>query len=80
MWIKVQALFKDEMPDVEWDMLDREGRYAASHPNEFRFNTDDLICYNKTYSENETTINLKEYGSIMICMTIEEFDEIIFPK
>ncbi len=77
MWIQTQALFKNKIDKVEWDLMSDDEQLEATHASDYRFNSDELVCYNNA-SNGQTTIVLKEYGSIIICMTVQELDKIIF--
>lgn len=77
MWIKTTGLFKSEMSKVEWDLFNDDEKYENSEPMLYRFNTEHLICYNES-SHGQTTIMLREYGTIVIDMKVSELDKIIF--
>ncbi len=80
MWIKTTAQFRSGIPDVEWEMLDEEQQYEATEPREFRFNTDDVFCYNESRKENAVTVHFKHSHdySLTVNMTYQELDKIIF--
>lgn len=79
MWVKTKAYFRpDHISMVIWDTYDSDQKMENAEPIPFRFNTDEIVCYNKT-SSGETTIRFKRYeDTTTVLISIEEMDRLIF--
>lgn len=77
MFIHCNAYFRDEMSDVEYDLLSNEQRMSACSPRAFRFRLEELVSYNAASDPSCTTIRLKNGWDIITDLSIKKLDAII---
>ncbi len=77
MWIKTTARFRFDVSDTEWDLMNDEQKVDACEQRKFRFNTEELQCYNES-KMGGTTIVLKDGYSITVDMDVMQIDKIVF--
>ncbi len=82
MWIKTTAKFRPKsISDTEWEMYNKQQQEDACEERDFRFDTEELISYNRGSDPSTTTLDFRHYdGSITVDTPIEELDALFFPK
>ena len=80
MWVSTSAKFiPDNVSEEEWSNYTPEQKMERYILTPYRFDTDDIISYNKS-SGSGTTIRFRNGDSITIRDEIHVLDEIFKPK
>lgn len=76
-WIKTKARFRDEgISDEAWDCYSDQQKDENSHLAEFRFDAEQVQCYNASSNGKDTTIWFRNNQSAMVVLSLAQLDSI----